>query len=103
VYAGFNVEGGGRGRPVMKVLAQDVAVLKAPKDTSGGVSGSNGQVTLRLNEAIAANVAFAVDNGKVWMALRPGGAQAAKPRLVTMESLLFGVPTVNVRRAVRGR
>lgn len=113
VFAGFNVVGGagyGQGRPVTKVIMQNALVLDAPEEASTGVASSaqTANVVLRVNRDQAAEIAWAVDNGKVWVVLRPrAGAPPTRPGVVTAESLLTGVPPVavygNVRRLVRGR
>jgi Flp pilus assembly protein CpaB len=113
VFAGFNVLGsttGGQGRPVVKVMMQNALVLDAPADTASGVAAANqtASVVLRVNRDQAAEIAWAVDNGKVWIVLRPrAGAPPTKPGVVTAESLLTGVKPVtvygNVRKLVGGR
>lgn len=112
VLAGFNIVGGtgagGQGRPVVKVIKQNALVLEAPADT-GTVAAANqtANVVLRVNRDEAAQLAWAVDNGKVWVVLRPrAGAAPTTPGVVTAESLLLGVPPVtvygNVRRLLGG-
>jgi Flp pilus assembly protein CpaB len=74
VLGGFNAEqSGGRARPVLDVLARDVLVLSAPEKASGsGVGGGKEQeVVLRLSDREATRVAFAADEGNVWLAIRP--------------------------------
>jgi hypothetical protein len=45
----------------------------------------------------AAAIAFAADNGKVWLVLRPPtGARPVRPGLVTVGTVLLGVPPVQV-------
>jgi Flp pilus assembly protein CpaB len=100
VFAGFNTDA----RPVLKVVLRNALVLAAP--SSGGVGG---QVVLKADYQKAAELAFASDNGKLWLVLRPPGATATqtKPALVTVETMLFGVPPVtayqNVRRVLGGQ
>lgn len=112
VFAGFNVLSGGagaQGRPVIKVMMQNALVLDAPAETTAGVaSNQTANVVLRVNRDQAAEIAWAVDNGKVWIVLRPrAGAPPTRPGVVTAESLLTGVKPVtvygNVRKLVRGR
>jgi Flp pilus assembly protein CpaB len=90
VIAGFNVQNGsGNSRAVMRPLARNLSVLKIEKD-SGSSSDTN--VTLRTSATMATELAFAVENGKVWIVLRPAaGAKDVEPRVVTADSLLFGV------------
>jgi pilus assembly protein CpaB len=101
VFAGFNVttgSGAGGGRPVMKVLTQNVLVLEAPKRAGAGVGASSGaNVVLRTNYREAAEIAWAVDNGKIWVVLRPrAGAPVKRAQVVTPEALL-GVRPVGMR------
>ena len=112
VFAGFNVLGGGagQGRPVVKVIMQNALVLDAPMAAGGGLGGGGqtANVVLRVNRDQATEIAWAVDNGKIWLVLRPrAGSPATKPGVVTAESLLTGVPPVAVygqaRRMLRGR
>jgi Flp pilus assembly protein CpaB len=55
----------------------------------GGNANSTAQVTLRVDDSEAAELAFAADNGKVWLALRPGNASAPPaPALTDVQSFL---------------
>jgi pilus assembly protein CpaB len=104
VYAGFQVQpdGAGRPRPVLRVLLQDVEVLKAPaaNQKSQGLAAATTQtqnIVLRVRDQDAAALAFASDNGKVWLTLRPqAGAVSAKPSLYNLERLLLGMPPLPV-------
>jgi pilus assembly protein CpaB len=110
VYAGFNViplgaDGrpinGGQARPMLRQILSDVPVV-AVGEPARGSSATN--VSLAVDDVEAAKVAFASDNGKVWLALRPSaGAKSAKPGIVTIETMLLGVPPVQVLRSVGGR
>lgn len=75
VLGGFNAEqSGGRARPVLDVLARDVLVLSAPEKASGSGVGGGGkgqEVVLRLSDREATRVAFAADEGNIWLAIRP--------------------------------
>ena len=56
---------------------------------------STSNVTLRTTPYQAEQLAFASDNGKVWLVLRPPtGAQPSPPSLIDVESLLLGVSPV---------
>jgi Flp pilus assembly protein CpaB len=111
VYAGFNVvplgpdgrpASGGQARPMLRLILPNVAVLAVGEAKSRG-SGTT-DVSLRVDDVDAAKVAFASDNGKVWLALRPSsGAKSSKSGIVTMETMLLGVPPVQVLRSVGGR
>jgi Flp pilus assembly protein CpaB len=96
VLAGFNVQGGTGTRPVMKVLDTNVSVLKIDKSGGAG-SGSSANVTLRVKSDMATKLAFAADNGKVWIVLRPAaGAKDSSASVVSVNSLLFGVKPLQV-------
>jgi len=97
VLAGFNLDSTtGSQRPVMRALASSVTVLKAPKSGGGAGSANDAVVTLRVKDDVATKLAFAADNGKIWLALRPGGdSRAASPDVITMRNLLFGAKSVS--------
>jgi Flp pilus assembly protein CpaB len=87
VLVGFNAagQGTGRGRPVIKKLMRNVLVLRA----AGGPGGGN-NVVLRAPDGRAAELAYAADNGRIWLVLRPqAGARDSKVDIVTLETLLF--------------
>lgn len=108
VYAGFNViplgadgrpVNGGQARPMLRRILSDVPVLAIGDKSKGSTN-----VSLGVDDVDAAKVAFASDNGKLWLALRPSaGAKASRPRLVTVETLLLGVPPVQILKSVGGR
>jgi Flp pilus assembly protein CpaB len=110
VYAGFNVVplarngtpiAGGQARPMLRLIVPNVPVVRIGAKKSG--SGAS-DVSLRVDDVKAAQIAFASDNGKLWLALRPSaGAKSAKPGIVTVETLLLGVPPIKVIRSVGGR
>jgi Flp pilus assembly protein CpaB len=112
VFASLFLRGatGAQGRPVLKVVAQNALVLEAPAQATAGVGGANqtANVLLRVNRDEAAQMAFAVDNGKVWVSLRPrAGSRPGKPGAVTDRSLLADIKPGDVyddlRREIRGR
>jgi Flp pilus assembly protein CpaB len=80
VYA--DIESSGRGQSFVVLLMSNVPVLKAPTGPSRtGLGANNGEnqqsnVTLKVNDAQAGELAFATDNGKVWLALRPANASS---------------------------
>jgi Flp pilus assembly protein CpaB len=102
VFAGFQVQqdGAARPRPVLRVLLQNVEVLKAPAGKKGGMGAQQtGEVVLRVPEKDGPQLAFSSDNGKVWIALRPqAGAKQEKPSLVTLDRLLLGMDPIPVDR-----
>jgi Flp pilus assembly protein CpaB len=90
VYVGLEMEGPGGAQPVLKQLMQNALVLRTPATGAG-----SGNVVLRANGAQTAALAFAADNGKLWLVLRPAsGAKPARPGLVTVQRLLLGVRPV---------
>ena len=109
VLAGFLVEtGGGRPRPVMRTVAQDVLVLDVPKQATGAAVNGGGrpqEIGLRVTSVSAPKIAFAAEFGKVWLALRPAnGKDLDKRSLVTIESLLFSqLANSTALRVNRGR
>jgi pilus assembly protein CpaB len=105
VYAGFNVQpdGASRPRPIMRVLMQDVEVLVAPaEDKKAGVGAASMQdknVVLRVPEASSAELAFASDNGNVWLTLRPqAGADTSPPSLTTLDRMVTGLPPIPLKQ-----
>jgi Flp pilus assembly protein CpaB len=94
VLAGFNAVGSsGANRPVLRTLLQNVLVLQTPKGTAGGLSSATrtGSVLLRVTDRQAAALAFAADNGKVWLSLRsPAGASQEQPSVVDLQAILQG-------------
>jgi Flp pilus assembly protein CpaB len=105
VYAGFAVQSGfGLTVPVLRLLIPNVPVLKAGTNSSstGVGSGSNNtsQVTLKVPDAQAGALAYAADNGKVWLVLRPANATStAPPSTITVQSALFGTKSVSGKGA----
>jgi Flp pilus assembly protein CpaB len=115
IYGSFNVrqvkadgtpaQTGGE-RPVLKLLVENALVLAAPKSSSNGLAGNSGkpQLTIRLSDPDAAKVAFSADNGVLWVTLRPRANSAAtSPDIVSMETVLLGVPPVVVYRSLGGK
>jgi Flp pilus assembly protein CpaB len=113
VFAAFNVIplrrngtpiAGATPRPVLRTLFQDVPVVSITQGGAGLGAGSQSNVGLRLTLPQAAKVAFASENGKVWLALRPAaGAPKLPPSLVTIETSLLGVSPVIILRGFKGQ
>ena len=111
VYAGFNIiplradglpVAGAQTRPVLRRIIANVPVVRV--GDSKGVGSGTATVSVRVSDEDAAKLAFASDNGKVWLALRPSaGAKASPPRIVTVETLLLGVPPVQAIRTLGAR
>jgi pilus assembly protein CpaB len=73
--------GAGTSHGSVTTLLQNVLVLSAPGGTGGGLGGSgNSNITLRVSDHDAPNLAYAADNGKVWIVLRPplGASQSTQ-------------------------
>ena len=101
VLSGFVIDNSiGRQRPVLRMLMQDVMVLDVPKKASNAaIGGANdtSEVTLRVAAHAAAKLAFAADNGKLWLVLRPqNGEKLERSALVTLATLLVDSKPVNV-------
>jgi Flp pilus assembly protein CpaB len=111
VYAGFNVVplnadgtpvSGGQSRPVLRRIMSDIPVVGIGAK-NGSLGSTTTNVVLRLTDVEAAKLAFASDNGKVWLALRPGAsAETSELGIVSLETMLLGVPSINVLQALRG-
>lgn len=112
VYAAFNVipvgpsgspTNGGQARPVLRMIMSNIPVV-AMGSSGSGIGSKATNVSLETNDQQAAELAFASENGKVWLSLRPSaGAKSSKPRIVTAETLLLGVPPVTALRSLGGR
>ena len=110
VYAGFNVIpldssgrpiNGGQARPMLRRIMTDVPVVAIGEEGSGSSGATN--VSLRVHDARAPELAFAADNGEIWLALRPSaGGVSSRPDLVTIETVLLGIPPVKVMQSVGG-
>jgi pilus assembly protein CpaB len=89
VYSGFNAGAGAQ----VRLLISNVLVLAAEGGSSGVVGSSNsGNVVLAVNANEAAKVAYASDNGKIWLVLRPGNARNATQTSASLGSILSAAP-----------
>jgi len=97
VFVGFSGAGGSRGRAQLRTLMQNVLVLDVPaKAADRGSSSKKADITMRVTDKQAAALAFASDNGDVWLSLRPPtGASQQAPSVVSMEALLAGSAPLN--------
>ncbi|HUP33480.1 MAG TPA: Flp pilus assembly protein CpaB [Gaiellaceae bacterium] len=112
VYAGFNViplspagrpSSGGQARPVLRLIMSDIPIVTVG-ESGAGVGSRATNVSLLVDDEQAAQLAFAADNGKIWLSLRPSvGATESTPGIVTVETLLLGVPPVVAVRSLGGR
>jgi Flp pilus assembly protein CpaB len=90
VYALLNVQGPTGTHPSITQLMDNALVLRTP--ATGAASGT---VVLRGKGLKTAELAWASDNGKLWLVLRPAsGAKPVKPGLVTLQGLLLGTRPV---------
>jgi Flp pilus assembly protein CpaB len=85
VLVGLN-GGGSRGVPsgaIIKTLLQNITVMVT--------TGSS--LTLRVTDQQAGRLAWASDNGKIWVILRAAaGAQQSIPRIVSLDTVVLGGP-----------
>jgi Flp pilus assembly protein CpaB len=66
---------------VIRTFLQDIVVLNA----------TGASMTLRVNDKQAERLAWASDNGKIWVILRaPTGSQQSPPAIVSLNNVLFG-------------
>ena len=78
---------------VIKTLLQDILVLQPPGGGSGSIGGTSAgsNMIVQVRSPQAAKLAFAADNGKIWVILRPrSGGKHAPPSTVTQTSILRG-------------
>jgi Flp pilus assembly protein CpaB len=87
LYVGMNAQiAGGPPRAIVKLVMQDLYVLNAA-----------GNITFRVSPAQAGALAFAVENGTIWLALRPTtGASRVVPPVIDASALL-GKGSVKIR------
>lgn len=98
VLFGFTTreEGGGTDRPVVKTVMQNVLVLSAPSgaEAEEGAAAVEG-IVLRVGAESAADMAFAAENGSIWLTLRPGaGARDPDKEIVSLETVLLDRPAI---------
>jgi Flp pilus assembly protein CpaB len=113
VYAGFNVrrlgpdgrpEPGVAERPVLKLITSEVQVIDVPQSGSGGIGANKARLTVRASDEDMAKMAFTSDNGILWAVLRPrANASPTSPNIVSIETVLFGIPSVAVERSLGGK
>jgi Flp pilus assembly protein CpaB len=97
IFVGFNAP-----RPVIKLLMQNALVLSTPGAANAVGGAKSSSVIIRANYQRAAELAFAADNGKLWVVLRPAAnVRATPPEAVTIESMLFGVQPITVQKHLR--
>jgi pilus assembly protein CpaB len=95
VYAGVSIEPkGGRSEPTLRLLMTNIKVLQTGSGSSKGIGGgqnSTSGVTLAVSDTQAGALAYASDNGQVWLVLRPADATSStSSAAITAQSLLLG-------------
>jgi Flp pilus assembly protein CpaB len=112
VYAAFNIapvgpnglSSGGGSRPIIRRILTDVPVVAIGGKTSGVFATGSGNLSFKVTDQEAADLAFASQNGTLWLGLRPStGAKSSPPNIVSIETLLLGVPSHTVLRSLGGR
>jgi len=112
VYGGFNVSSvgpnglaaGGGSRPVVRRILTNVPVVAIGGSTTGAFASSATNLSFKVTDQQAADLAFASQNGTLWLGLEPSaGLKSSRPSVVTMETLLLGVPPSTVLRSLGGR
>jgi Flp pilus assembly protein CpaB len=100
VYAIFNVGVGGQSTPLLRLIMQKIQVV----DIASNTDGQAARLTFRVRPQQAAELAFASDNGRLWLSLRPSDrAKPSPPSAVTVDSLMLGVPQVTVLKQLGAR
>jgi Flp pilus assembly protein CpaB len=96
---------GGQSRPVVRRVLTDIPVVAISSKGSGLVaSGASSNISFKVNDQEAADLDFASQNGVLWLALRPTtGATSMAPSVVSMETLLLGVPSNVVLQGLGAR
>jgi Flp pilus assembly protein CpaB len=100
VYGGFSSSGTGSASPVLRLLVPGALVLKAPAAAGGGGLAGGGSsvsnVVLEIDQSLAPALAFAADNGKVWLVLRPANATNPTQTLTNLTSILGTSSTLSL-------
>jgi len=74
---------GGVAHTVLRMIMSNVDINSIAK---------GGNINFKVTDVQATKLAFASDNGKLWLALRPAaGAKTAPPSVVSVETLMLGV------------
>jgi Flp pilus assembly protein CpaB len=102
IYAIFNLvtvnkdgsqAAGGAAHTVLRMIMSNVDIASIDK----------GNINFKVTDTQATKLAFASDNGRLWLALRPAaGAETAKPSVVTAETLMLGVKPQLVYESLGG-
>jgi Flp pilus assembly protein CpaB len=107
VYAMFNLvpvtasgvpTGAAGAHTVLRMIMSDVNVQSVSKASRGDAT-----FYFRVTDQQATQLAFASDNGKLWLVLRPAtNAKTSPPSVVTAETLMLGVKPQLVYRTLGG-
>jgi Flp pilus assembly protein CpaB len=85
---------GGVSHTVLRMIMSNVDVASIAK---------GGNINFKVTDVQATKLAFAADNGKLWLALRPAaGAKTAPPSVVSVETLMQGVRPQLVFKSLGG-
>lgn len=112
IYAAFSVSQvgpnglstGGGSKPVIRRILTNVPVVAIGGKPAGAFASSSANLSFRVSDQDAAELAFATQNGTLWLGLRPStGAKSSPPNIVTIETLLLGVPAHTVFHSLGGR
>ena len=108
VYAMFNLvavnaagipTGTGAAHTVLRMIMSNVDVQNVTKGAS-----NNATFFFKVTDAQSTKLAFASDNGKLWLVLRPAaGAKTVAPSVVTAETLMLGVSPQAVYSSLGGK
>ncbi len=91
IYSTFAVTKGTVSAPTMILLVPNALVIKPASSAAtraGGTSISGSSLVLAVPTNQAAEVAYASDNGKLYLTLRPTNASATQPVYLTTESIV---------------
>lgn len=106
VVGGFNIDNGldGKTHPVVETLMTNILVLDAPESapkTGIGASNNTSNFVLQVTDLQAVEVAFAAENGRLWLLMRPpsGATDSATLPLQTLETELFGIKSQSIYNA----
>jgi Flp pilus assembly protein CpaB len=106
IYAMFNLvpvnaigtpTGTGGSHTVLRMIMSnvDIAAVRG--------AGGNANLDFKVTDTQATQLAYAADNGRLWLALRPAAnAKTAPPSVVTAETLMLGVKPQLVYRSLGG-
>jgi Flp pilus assembly protein CpaB len=99
MYVGIQSGSGNATQAVVRLLATNVPVLTITGATGGAGSAPGGSALLQIGADDVAPITFASDNGRLWLALRPGNASAPNPGdLASIQSVLAGKKALGTAR-----